>query len=313
MIKFSICIPAFKVKFLKECIDSILNQSYGNFELIVLDDCSPYNIEEVVSSYTDTRLSYYKNESNVGSENLVENWNKCLEMSTGDFLIIMGDDDMLEPSYLDEFLILINKYPALDVFHCRSKIINDKNEVKLLTPSWPEYESVYDNIWHRITAKRDQYISDFVYRVDSLRSKGGFYFMPLAWGSDDITSFILATEKGIAHTNEPVFRYRSHDSSITSTGKIDLKLKANTMYFLWLDSFLKQPPLLESDQIMHKELKNNFKIYLRRRNVSALTKSMTGDFSSGWHLVKVFKRYQLPLSDVVYIILNSSRRKILNK
>lgn len=134
----------------------------------------PEPIADIVNSFTDQRLSYYRNETNVGAVRLVENWNKALGLSNGDFIVMMGDDDCLEPDYLEEFVSLMLKYPKADVYHCRSKIIDENSEPIKLSPSWPEFESVYDTIWHRMNEHRAQYISDFVYRISTLRDNGGF-------------------------------------------------------------------------------------------------------------------------------------------
>lgn len=208
MVKFSICIPAFKSSFLQECIESILAQSSRDFELIILNDCSPQPVEEIVNKFTDPRIRYFSNEKNVGSFHLVDNWNKCLSLATGEFFLIMGDDDLLHPDYLLEFTSLIEKFPHLNVYHCRSKIINDAGETVRLTPALPAFEHVFDSIWQRLEQLRSNYISDYVYRSEALQAQGGFYKLPLAWGSDDITAFIASRFLGIAHTNRPVFEYQ---------------------------------------------------------------------------------------------------------
>ena len=61
----SIGIPAYKATYLKEAIDSVLNQTYTKFELIIVNDKSPENIEEIISTYNDKRIRYYKNEDNL--------------------------------------------------------------------------------------------------------------------------------------------------------------------------------------------------------------------------------------------------------
>ena len=120
--KFSIGIPAYKAKFLKECVESILNQTYTDFELIIVNDASPENLDEIVLKFSDSRIRYYVNEINCGAENVVDNWNKCLEYSNGEFFILMGDDDIMHYNYLEEFERLIKKYPDLDIYHIPSPI-----------------------------------------------------------------------------------------------------------------------------------------------------------------------------------------------
>lgn len=83
-VKFSILIPAYKAAYLKECIDSILSQSYPNFELVIVNDDSPENLDAIVKKNKDKRIRYYVNDSNVGALNVVDNWNKCLGLAIGD-------------------------------------------------------------------------------------------------------------------------------------------------------------------------------------------------------------------------------------
>lgn len=59
MPKFSIIVPCYKEIFLKECIESILSQTYQDFELILVNDASPYNIKQIVEQFKDDRISYY--------------------------------------------------------------------------------------------------------------------------------------------------------------------------------------------------------------------------------------------------------------
>ena len=79
---FSILVPAYKMQYLKECIDSILSQTYDFFEVIIVDDASPYDIWSVMSLYNDKRIRYFRNEVGFGTLNVVGNWNKCLDYLT---------------------------------------------------------------------------------------------------------------------------------------------------------------------------------------------------------------------------------------
>ena len=59
---FSVTIPAYKDRYLKETIDSILAQTYQNYEIIIVNDASPYDLDSIVSQYDDPRIRYFKNE-----------------------------------------------------------------------------------------------------------------------------------------------------------------------------------------------------------------------------------------------------------
>lgn len=223
--KFSITIPAYKTRFLKECIDSILAQSYKDYELIIVNDASPEDLDSIVNKYNDARIRYYVNEKNCGAINVVDNWNKCLEYAKGDFIICMGDDDKLMPNCLEEYVKLIEKYPDLDAFHARVIRIDDNSNMIDILEDRANLETIYSAMRHRFKS-RQQYIGDFCYRTSKLRKIGGYYKLPLAWTSDDITSYLMATPNGIANTNVATFMYRINAYTISRTGNCKIKMDA---------------------------------------------------------------------------------------
>lgn len=100
----SVCIPTFNhAHFLGQAIESVLAQTFVDFELVVVDNCSTDNTRELVASYAsaDSRVSYFCNESNVGPR---ENLNRCLSHASGEYVKILCADDLLEPACLEESL-----------------------------------------------------------------------------------------------------------------------------------------------------------------------------------------------------------------
>lgn len=264
--KFSIGIPAYKSKYLKECIDSILSQIYKDFEIVIVNDASPEDIDSIVKSYSDSRIRYYKNAVNCGAVNVVDNWNKCLSYAEGDFIICMGDDDKLLPNCLEEFNSMINKYPNLDVYHAWTEIIDEKSEFVKLQEARPELESVYSMIWHRWNG-RIQFIGDFLFRTEALKQKGGFYKLPLAWASDDITSFILASEKGIVNSQVPLFQYRVNSNTISNTGNIEEKMNAIELEKKWYADFLSYETMNTMDMKYRKMLLSENNIFFIKKKI----------------------------------------------
>lgn len=82
--KVSFCIPAYKRKYLREAIQSLLDQTYKNIEIIVVDDKSPERLSEVMAEFTDSRIRYYVNGENLGGKNPLYNYNKAFSYATGD-------------------------------------------------------------------------------------------------------------------------------------------------------------------------------------------------------------------------------------
>jgi glycosyltransferase involved in cell wall biosynthesis len=302
--KFSIGIPAFKSKFLDECIRSILSQTYPHFELIIINDCSPEPLEQIILSFNDHRILYDKNEKNTGAEKVVHNWNKCLEKATGDFFILMGDDDKMEPDYLKEFAQLIDRYPLLDVYHTRTCIINEASEPTGLTQALPEFETVYDALWHRLNFWRTQFISDFVYRTSALKQRGGFYYFPLAWASDDVTAYIACGTKGIAHINKLLFNYRISRYTISKTGNYLLKMDALMQEKKWLIEFLAIQPNVPQDTILHRDIVKKSDWYIRRKKIFTMHASVREGYvkySYMWWQHR--KKYGITIKELVYAII----------
>jgi len=274
--KISISIPAYKRTYLKEAIDSCLAQTNQDFELIIVNDASPEDLDSIVNSYSDDRIRYYKNEKNCGAINVVDNWNKCLEYATGDYVICMGDDDRLLPNCLEEYARLIEKYPGLGVYHAWTEIIDEKGDPKKITVARPEYESVYSLIWHRMICRNQQFIGDFLFDITRLRSNGGFYKLPLAWGSDDISVVIAAKPNGIANTQTLTFQYRQNGETITSTGNSQIKVKALFQQKQWYDSFLLVQPTNTLDLIYYNEIRLSINHYYKKQ----IANVVANDFKS---------------------------------
>jgi len=99
--KVSVCIPVYNgEQFLADCIASVLEQDFDDFELVVVDNCSVDSTEQLVASYTDTRVQYIKNATNIGS---IGNFNKCIEVAQGEYFVLLPHDDMLLPGALRLF------------------------------------------------------------------------------------------------------------------------------------------------------------------------------------------------------------------
>ena len=100
----SVCIPTYNhAHFLKDSVESVLSQTFADFELIIVDNCSTDATRELVARYVaaDPRVSYFCNEINVGPR---ENLNRCLEHASGEYVKILCADDLLEPTCLEESL-----------------------------------------------------------------------------------------------------------------------------------------------------------------------------------------------------------------
>ena len=89
----SICIPTYNgEKHLKQTLESVLSQDYENIEIIVADDVSSDLTEEIVKSFDDSRIKYFKNTKRLG---LGENWNNVVSKASGEYIKLLCQDDIL--------------------------------------------------------------------------------------------------------------------------------------------------------------------------------------------------------------------------
>ena len=189
--KFSFVLPAYKGRYLRDSIESILRQDYQDFELIVVDDCSPDSLQEIVSSFQDSRVSYYRNEQNIGGKNLVAQWNHCLSYAKGEYVILATDDDLYEKNFLSSFVPLIEKYPFADLFRARVLVVDSENKIKEIDRCFKEHLTEAEFRYHMMHAIRGG-IPQYIFRREALNAKGGFIDFPLAWGSDDATAMMMS-------------------------------------------------------------------------------------------------------------------------
>lgn len=109
--RVTVLMPVYNVeKYVKEAIESVLNQSYKNFQLLILDDCSTDDTAGIVKSFTDTRIRYYRQEKNVG---LAENLNSGVELSDTEYLARMDGDDISVPTWLEKQILFLDAHPEI--------------------------------------------------------------------------------------------------------------------------------------------------------------------------------------------------------
>lgn len=235
----SFIMPAWKRSFLRQAIESILSQDYADFELVVVDDASPENLEEVVREFNDSRIIYKRNKENIGGCDLVAAWNHAMEYARGEFCVLASDDDEYAPGYLTEMMRLVEKYRDVDVFHCRLAYIDSDGNRTGISEIRNEYESGSEFLYNRAARRMKQCAPEFMFRTEALRRIGGFVSFPRAWFSDDATWISLAKEHGVAYSSQVLFSWRSSGENISTLfSDVAEKLKAGEMYFEWLKSYI---------------------------------------------------------------------------
>jgi glycosyltransferase involved in cell wall biosynthesis len=232
--KFTIGLPVTKTEFLTKTLESIKNQTYNNYELIIRnngkDNIIKNEIKSKILEYINLpHVKYYESEKQLA---MPFNFNKILENADGEYFILMSDDDTMDENFLLKFKNLITKYPKTNVFHCRCRLINEYDTFTGITELCPEWETQEDFVFHRINICRLFYLSDFVAKTSELKRIGGFNIKCTGWGLDELTWSNLAAKNGVAYTSDILLNYRMFTGNFTSS-KENLKLRFNDIKLLY--------------------------------------------------------------------------------
>ncbi len=124
----SIGIPTYNRadKTLSSAIQSACNQDYPNLEIVISDNCSTDNTQELVRSFNDDRIKYIRHTANIGGNN---NFNACLEAAKGDYFLLLHDDDLIDPDFVHTCLARASYDTKYGLIITGKRIINGSGTV----------------------------------------------------------------------------------------------------------------------------------------------------------------------------------------
>lgn len=129
MPKVSVLMPCYNgAKYILESIDSVLSQSFDDFELIIVDDQSNDDTFSIINAIDDPRVKVYKNDVNQG---LVGNWNSAIEKSSGDYIHFLFQDDLMLPGALDAGVKALDSHPQCSLCFSSSNVIDSTGSVTM--------------------------------------------------------------------------------------------------------------------------------------------------------------------------------------
>jgi glycosyltransferase involved in cell wall biosynthesis len=222
----SFVVPCYNLgHLLGECVDSILRQTYDNFEVLIMDDCSPDNTEEIARSFQDPRVKYVRNDSNLGP---LPNYNKGISLTRGKYVWLISADDYLRRSYvLQRYVSLLDRDSKVGYTFCPAVGVINGIETGLL--EW----SVYGN---RDRIVNGQVLLKKLLRINIIAAASAMArrecyerisFFPLnvvwagvpldlVWGGDWYLWCLFALYSDVGYFAEPMVCYREHNLSMTS-------------------------------------------------------------------------------------------------
>jgi glycosyltransferase involved in cell wall biosynthesis len=219
----TIAIPTFnRAPLLKRCIESALTQTYEHFEILVSDNASSDNTDEIVCSFDDPRLRVIRQQTNIGQ---LPNWNACLAAAKGDYVVVVSDDDSLEPWLLERCVAVVQKDPeipiviALSHLHVTSmrRTIAARTSRRLRTGLCDGTDILLEFLRNELGTVA---ASSIMFRTSTLRAAGGF---PLNFPhAADIAAWAPLLFLGRAGlVNEACATWYSHDNSATARMSVE--------------------------------------------------------------------------------------------
>lgn len=216
MPKVSVLMPIYKTPefFLKEAIESILNQTFKDFEFLILDDCPEDTIcEKVVSSFTDNRIQYFRNIKNLG---ISETRNRLLSLAKGEYIAVMDHDDISLPERFEKQVNFLDAHPDIGVVGCQAE-------------HFPKIKRTHDPLTDEDIKKRMFFHCCLTHPATMIRKNvlsDAPYQKKFTPAEDYALWADLAIKTNFANLPEVLFRYRKFGGNFSITQRNTMKQKA---------------------------------------------------------------------------------------
>jgi glycosyltransferase involved in cell wall biosynthesis len=232
---FTIIVPVFNSEnYLSQCIDSVLNQSFYNFELLLIDDCSTDNSIIIIESYKqkDKRVKFFKNKINLG---ISKTRNRGIKESSGTFLLFLDSDDFLEPESL--FLISENLQGDTDVLlfdHYEVRSDNDRKQIDNIQIDFKNpsnkfrrfnptdiFDLAYSSYLNHHNNRVFGSCWGRIYRTSHIRNCGIFFNEKLPIVEDVVFNYnYLQHCRSLLYLNIYLYNYRIHNFMNSASSKL---------------------------------------------------------------------------------------------
>jgi len=194
-------------KYLKEAIESILSQSYTDFEFLIINDGSTDNSVKIIKSFSDNRIHLIDNEKNLGQP---ESYNKGINLACGEYIAIMHSDDFSLPDRIKKQVEFMDANPSIGISGTWVKIVqNDMSEICKL-PIDPDLVKIhllsYCPLFHPSVIMRKK-----------LLTRNNLFYDPSYNSAEDYELWVRASKYlKIANLDEILLAYRIHPEQVSN-------------------------------------------------------------------------------------------------
>ncbi len=236
----SIVIPAYRARFLDEALASVARAAGGNtdIEVVVGDDASPDDIRGVVEPYEPRlRLVYHRFDTNLGRESLTRQWDRCVALSRGRWVLLLGDDDLIDENYIRALRETVAATRgAFDVYRFDTRWIDADGTVIRSGDTHPDVQQWDEYLLARFRSQSYTFTCDNVFSRSAYDRAGGFVDFPLAWCADDASWIAFGAKTGFKKVHGAYAYWRLSGDNISSVRPEfnARKLLAMSRFLRWL-------------------------------------------------------------------------------
>jgi len=224
----SVNIPVYNGRdYLAETINSVLSQTFVDFEVIIVDDGSSDNPGEIIKNFKDSRIKYfYQNNQGIGAAR-----NAALKNSHGDFIAFLDQDDLWLPEKLEKQMLLFRRNPGLGLVFCDTKFFNKQGEIcRLYSKLKPPRGLIFRDLLRR------NFLSLETVLINRKALDEVGIFKPHMMMVEEYDLFLRITHRFPAdYVDEPLAAYRIHEKNY-SWGKETLSLSEEREVLIYFKS-----------------------------------------------------------------------------
>lgn len=214
----TIAIPTYNraARFLKYALKSAVAQTYENVQILVSDNSSTDNTEELVSEIADSRVEYVKHRENIGANN---NWNYCLQQARGRYFHLLHDDDLIDSRFVATCMEAIARDEEPGLIRTGTRVIDDIGNVRSSRLNQASGNTVSDLIRAWFERRTSLYLCSTLYHTEGLREVGGLQSKKNLY-QDVVAVVKVAAQRGHTGVPEVLASFRRHGANAGSAAEI---------------------------------------------------------------------------------------------
>jgi glycosyltransferase involved in cell wall biosynthesis len=311
--RFTVIIPSYNhARFLKQRIDSVLNQDFNDFEVIIIDDCSTDNSRDIIEQYNNHPKIASIIYNPVNSKNPFALWQKGIAMSKGDLIWVAESDDYCENTFLQTANDAFSQFPSIGIFYCDGVIYDEDIKSRDKTFSAIKNTIYHTDKWSKpYFEKGNKELNDYLKFDCTINNVSGMVFdkkivepflseaSGFRYFGDWFYYVNICLRADVYYCNVALNTYRQHKTSHLNSSKEIARQRIE--YFKILDVLLKSAAITNK-----RELLNHFAFYYLHPGVAAhgfknLYQVLGGYFSNNsilalkivprLFMMKLFRRY----------------------